>query len=327
MSERTTSVPAAARIPRFTAPVLGVALAVCYAAAMALDFEFDIGHFAPDSVFFHAAAVLGLIGCALSVFYAASLCGRTVFLSTPEPSPLSVFGGILAAGMAVLVFMQTLLGYGEAKASETLLTAGALSSAKLFLISAAVGLFLAAAVLLPLKKERRRAWYTLICILLGGLSVNIAMFAAYFDFSLPLNSPVRNFTTLMQAAVLLFLLSEARIALSSEPPELPPAFQFFASSACALFGIGIGGGGALWRLIRSLFFGSGILTRTPEPNLPMGRLILYFAVGCIAADRLLHSDIRLLTAEEIAENKRKAKEEAENKKNKSSRADGQPNTK
>ena len=71
-----------------------------------------------------------------------------------------------------------------------------------------------------------------------------------------------------------------------------------------------------------------ILSKTPEPNLPIARLLLCFALGCIAADRLLHAGVRLLTPEEIEENKRKAKEEAEKKKNKSSTAspeEGQTN--
>ena len=157
---------------------------------------------------------------------------------------------------------------------------------------------------------------SLICTLLGTLSVNIAMFGAYFDFSLPLNSPIRNFTTVCQASVLLFLLSEARLSLTPEdaPGELPAGYQFFASSACAVFGIGIGGGGALWQLIRSFSFGSEIIGKTPEPNLPVLRLALYLALGLIAADRLLRMSPRRLTPEEIAERRRIAREK-QNRKN------------
>ena len=95
--------------------------------------------------------------------------------------------------------------------------------------------------------------------------------------------------------------------------ELPAGYQFFASSACAVFGIGIGGGGALWQVIRSFSFGSEIIGKTPEPNLPALRLALYLAVGLIAADRLLRLSPRRLTQEEIAERRRKAREKAREK--------------
>ena len=324
MSDRTPSVPEplVSKIPRFTAPVIGVFVAVCYAAAMARDFEFDIGHFKPDSLFFHAAAVASVLGVLLSLFYALTTVGRTAFRAVPSPSPLSVFGGILGAAMSVLLPAKALLGYSADRASET---AESLSPVKLALIAALLGLFLAAALLLSLRADRRHAWYAVICTLFGGLSVNISMFAAYFDFSVPLNSPVRNFTTLCQAAALLFLLSEARIALASEdePAGLPPAFQLFASSACAVFGIGIGGGGVLWRLLRAFGAGGETLLHNPDPNLTTARLVLYLALGCIAADRLLASDLRLLTTEEIEENRRKAKEEKEKKKKRSSQEEAQ----
>ena len=331
MSEQTFAVPKAARIPPFLPPLFGTAAAVCYAAAMSRDFEFGLGHFSPSSVFFLAAVVFCALGCVLSLVYAASFAGRTVYRALPSPSPLSFFGAFLGAAMCVLIFMQNLLGYRTARAEEArdaadgLIVAGPLSSVKLYLIAAVLGLFLAAALLFPLLHKSRHAWYAVIAALLGVLSVNISMFAAYFDFSVPLNSPVRNFTTLTQGVVLLFLLGEARIALCEDPADLPPAFQYFSSAACAVFGIGIGGGGGVWQILRSFSFGSEILFKTPEPNLPASRLFLYAAIGCIAADRLLHSDIRLLTKEEIAENRRKAKEEKEKKKNKPSAADGQIN--
>ncbi|MBE6724675.1 MAG: hypothetical protein E7576_05680 [Ruminococcaceae bacterium] len=325
-SHRHASAPASDKRPAGFAlllsfPVLGVLLAVCYAAAMARDFEFDIGHFVRGSVFFHLAAAFGVIGALLAVGIAAFTAGRTAFTELPRPTPLSVFGGALGAILSVALFMQNLLGYRAALAAEE---TESLSPAKLFLASAVIGLFLAAALILSLSAERRHRWYALICTLLGAFSVNVAMFAAYFDFTVPLNSPVRNFTTVCQASVLLFLLGEARISLTAEDTvtELPPAFQLFTSGLCALFGIGVGGGGALWQILRSFSFGSEIVTKTPEPNLPAIRLALYFAVGVIAADRLLRTSLRRLTADEIAENKRKAKEEKEKSKKKYVPGDG-----
>ena len=309
-----SGVRGADRFFRLIPPVLGLLLAVCYTAAMSRDFDFAIGHFEPSSFLFGAAVFLGAAGAVLSVLSWILYTGRHALTALPAPSPLSLSGAVLGALLSVALCMQTLLNYGTARASET---AETLSPSKLFLISALFGLFLAVSLLLALSRGRRHRWYALICTLLGALSVNIAMFGAYFDFSLPLNSPVRNFTTLCHASVLLFLLSEARICLAAEdkPEDLPAGFQLFASSACAVFGIGIGGGGALWQLIRSFSFGSEIIGKTPEPNLPLLRLALYLAVGLIAADRLIHLSLRRLTPDEIAARRQAAREEKENKKN------------
>lgn len=320
----SSGVRGSASVFRLTPPILGILLAVCYTAAMSRDFDFSIGHFEPASFFFGAAVFLGAAGAVLSVLSWILYTGRHALTSLPAPTPLSLAGAVLGALLSAALCMQTLLNYQTARAAET---AETLSPSKLFLFSALFGLFLAIALLLALSRERRHRWYALICTLFGALSVNIAMFGAYFDFALPLNSPVRNFTTLCQASVLLFLLSEARIALTPEdkPDDLPAGFQLFASSACAVFGIGIGGGGALWQLIRSFSFGSEIIGKTPEPNLPVLRLALYLAVGLIAADRLLRLSLRRLTPEEIAARRQAAREEKENKKSAPSSGDKEQN--
>lgn len=291
---------------------LGAFLAVMYAFAMQFDFEYDIGHFERNSVFFVCAAAAAVLGLLLAVVAALS-SGKKVFDPLPAPSPLSCFGAVLAAAMCLLIFFRTLLSYAQSIPEE------GVTPEKLALGSAVLGLVLGVSVLLNLSPNQRGGKpLPLIAAVLGAFSVNLSMFAAYFDFTVPLNSPVRNLTTLTQAAVLLFLLSEARLVLVKDKMDLPVPFQMFTAVAAAVFGIGIGGGGALWRLIRSFSFGSEIVAKTPEPNLALTRLALYFAVGCIALDRLraAKDSLRRLTDEEIAEIERKAKEEKEKKKNK-----------
>ena len=319
MSDRKNAAPmsgvsASGAVLRLIPPVLGLLLAVLYCLAMSRDFDFSIGHFAADSVPFRAAVILGILGAAVSLLAGVCLSGRTAFTGLASPGPLSFAAAAAGAVLAAALCVRTLLRYSADLAEET---AESLSPTKLYLAAAVLGIFLSAALILSLFREKRHRWYALICTLFGGLSVNVAMFAAYFDFSVPLNSPVRNFTTLCQASALLFLLSEARLSLTREdvPGDLPTGFQTFASSACAVFCVGIGGGGAAWQLIRSLAFGSEILDKTPEPNLSFLRLALYLALGLLAADRLLHTDLRRLSPEEIAENRRKAREEKERKKN------------
>ena len=297
---------------RFAAPILGALLAVFYVLSMALDFESSIGHFDGSSVLFRCVIALSAAGIALAAVCAAPVNGKTAFTALPSPGPLSVFGTVLGACMALLHLIRLIVSFRADLAVET---AQSLSPVRLALAAALVGISLSAALPLSLSESRRRTWYGAVLMLLGALSVNLSMFAAYFDFSVPLNSPVRNLTTLAQAAALLFLLGEARLSLvpADEPASLPPAFQLFTSVCCAVFGIGIGGGGAIWRILSFLV---PSLAANPEPNLPLARLVLYAALGCVAADRLLKTGLRRLTEEEIEEARRRAKEEKQKKKNK-----------
>ena len=306
---------------RILFPVLGLLLAVLYPLAMSRDFEFSIGHFARGSVLFGLVTALSVCGILAAILSSLPFARGHALSSLPAPGPVSVFGAVLGACMAVWIPIRLISTYSLDLANQT---AQSLSPVKLALAAGLTGLSLAAALPLSLSDEKRRTAYGVILILAGALSVNISMFAAYFDFSVPLNSPVRNLTTLAQASVLLFLLAEARISLTpkEEPSSLPPSFQIFTSAVCAVFGIGIGGGGAVWQIARSFSFGSEIIGKTPEPNLLLARLALYLAVGCVAADRLWHTDLRKLTAEEIEEAKRRAEEEKKKKKNKSRPDDG-----
>ena len=282
---------------------LGLFLALMYALAMRFDFEYDIGHFRRSSFFFHAAAAAAAAGILLALA-AALLSRRKIFDPLPEPSPVSVFGGVMTAAMGVATAAFTMSSYMRSVPEE------GLTPAKMALASAVLGLCLAASALLGLSKEQRGGQAVpVVMAVLGTFSVNISMFAAYFDFSVPLNSPVRNFTTLCQAAVLLFLLSEARLTLVKGPDELPVPFQRFAETAAVTVGFGVSFGGLLYRL---MVIGSA---HSPEPNLPLPRLALYAALGFVAWDRLRagRRNLRDLTDEEIAEIKRKEKEKKNKK--------------
>ena len=277
---------------------LGLFLALMYALAMRFDFEYDIGHFSRTSFFFHAAAAAAAAGVLLALAE-AFLTRRKIFDPLPGSSPVSVFGAVMAAAMSVSAAVLTLSSYMRSVPEE------GLTPAKMSLASALLGLCLGASALLNLSKEQRGGQAVpVVTAVLGVFSVNLAMFAAYFDFSVPLNSPVRNFTTLAQAAVLLFLLSEARLTLVKGPDELPVPFQRFAETAAVTVGFGVSFGGVLYRL---MILGSA---HSPEPNLSLPRLALYAALGCIAWDRLLagRRNLRDLTEEEIAEIRRKEKE-------------------
>ena len=193
--------------------------------------------------------------------------GMKIYDPIPEPSPRSAFASVLAAAMCLLVLYDAV----RTAAAAVPTTAKTPSPENLGLWSAIAGLFLAASVLLGFFGENRGLkTIPVVCAVIGALSVNLAMFACYFDFTIPLNSPVRNFTTLMQAAILLFLFSEARLMIVKEPKELPPPFQLATEYAAVILGMGVSLGGILWRVIRMILAagGSDFFLAGPEPNLP-----------------------------------------------------------
>lgn len=311
----------------YIALALALVLGVCYALAMARDFDFRIGHFALDSIPFYIAAViagLGVLFTATAYFSA----GMKIYDPIPEPSPRSAFASVLAAAMCLLVLYDAV----RTAAAAVPTTAKTPSPENLGLWSAIAGLFLAASVLLGFFGENRGLkTLPVVCAVIGALSVNLAMFACYFNFTVPLNSPVRNLTTLMQAAILLFLFSEARLTLVKGPKELPVPFQIATQFAAVILGMGISLGGILWRLLRTVsaaFEPYSPLTAGPDPTLPLPRLVLYLALSLLALDRLLAGSkvIRSLTKEEIEEAERKAKEEKERKKRKK-KGEAEPETK
>ncbi len=291
---------------------LALLIAVTYLAAMLNDFEYTIGHFENGSVPFILCAVFTALAVCLLIVTAAAANRRTVYEDFPAPSPLGLFGASLGA---LLAFALAALALVHAKSMLSAVMSPemvGIPPEKLRFWSALLGLCLCASLILPFFEKYRRHPLTGILACLGALSVNLEMFAVYFDFSIPLNSPVRNFTVLAEASVLLFLVSEARLALAKKPAKLAPAYQLFASAAAASLGLGVALGAAVYRLAA---LGMDPVP-SPEPNLSLLRLAMYIGIGVLAADRLIASSklVRTMTPEEIAEAKRLEKEEKEKKK-------------
>ena len=102
------------------------------------------------------------------------------------------------------------------------------------------------------------------------------MFACYFDFTLPLNSPVRNLITIAQAGVMLVLLSEVRLALSHELRSTSP-FLVFTSAFAASAVLGISFGLCVYGFVSPDAAGMGI---------SVYRFACYFGVSLLALSRL-----------------------------------------
>ncbi len=256
-------------------PALAVVIAAAYLLAMKNDFEYDISHFKAGSaafLIFASAAVAALVVSAVS----ALLCGKKLNITAdPSPTPISLFGAILSIIVCIGIFI-TELKSGMADIELSKETVGRVTPILMMqLVGSILILFVGAAITLYCIDSQRGKTAHKIVSILAPISINLTMFACYFDFEQPLNGPVRNITTVVQCAMLLFLLSEARLAFGG---RLTSPFYVFSSAVTASVGMGFSLGGILFKIVD--------LTAA-DPNETFLRLGLYVAVSCIAIDRLL----------------------------------------
>ncbi len=257
-------------------PIIAALIAGTYYIAMKMDFDADIGHFARGSVPFIICVVLSVISGAVAVLSYYSAKKYDLERSDNVP-PTYVFGAVLAS---ILSFAVLFFGLRDMKL--TVLSAGGTFTSlsadnKLEFVSLLLSPTIAGAYILTLVKQTRNTWsHTLFCIF-AALCMNVYLFACYFDFSLPLNSPVRNYITVMDSAMLLFFLSEAKLSFVNEKNRVSYAFSYFASFLCSTITLGISLGMFLSRLLSPV-------VNDPQPNLL--KCAMYFAVSVTALARL-----------------------------------------
>lgn len=253
---------------------LAAVMAVAYFLALKFDFDFSIAHFSTDSFAFWLFAISAGVAAALAVVLTLACPKNATLSASPAPAPLSLFGGILAVIVSIFVFIAEMKSSREAIriAKETLGKAQPVLYMQL--IGSVMILALAAVIVLSCIEAQRGKTAHKIAAIIAPLSINLTMFARYFDFSQPLNGPVRNVTIMVHCAVLLFLLSEARLAFGD---RITARFYVFASSVAASIGLGLSLGGVIWNIVDS---------GSQNPGESIARLALYVAVGLIAIDRL-----------------------------------------
>lgn len=247
-------------------PVLAVIIAIAYFCAMRYDYDFTLSYFSADSVF--AAVVwVGICLAAALAIALALLMRKSEVSSGPDNSPLTLFGTVLGGLMALM-----LIAHGIRDIVNHSLT-GKAEIAALILLP-----FIAASLFLMNSTKYRGSNAHKICASLAALSVNMSMFACYFDFDIALNSSVRNLTTVVQASVLMFLISEARLAFGVPNERLRSGFYIFTSAITSSAVLGFTLGAIAFKVINP---------NPADPNLPIFRLAMYLALACIAADRLM----------------------------------------
>lgn len=270
--------PAKNKLLRIICPVLALIIGVSYFAAMKLDFDEDIGHFASGSVPFIVSIVFTVIAAVLS---AASYFSAKKY-DIVEDEGLSfiyVFGAVFASALSVTVLFTGLSDMRlTAIGSYGTFSVSVLSTQNKFeLVSLILSPALAVSYILSLFDKTRKSWVrTLFCIL-SSLCMIFYLFSSYFDFSLPLNSPVKNYLIVLYSSSLLFLLSEARLSFKAAENRASYAFTCFSSLLSSSAALGISLGMLAHRVFNPLI---------NDPNPSVLQCAMFFAVSLTAFARL-----------------------------------------
>lgn len=184
--------------------VLTLLAGISWGVTCLRGFDWGIGHIAGGSAWFAVTLVcliLGL-GCILMLTVPAR---RTRQYRFPAAGLAETFCSLFAAAMFGLRAIRLLYDqFTTAPSAAAMINTAALGRL------AAVGMFVCAAYFLCLGLGRRGAVMTVLSM--GScLGVMLVLFRDYFDFTLPLNSPLRNFAMLAWAALLLFFIAETRV--------------------------------------------------------------------------------------------------------------------
>ncbi len=249
--------------------ILGLVTAAALSCGLVLEFDAEIGHFAFGALSFYLTAAGVAAATAVSAFLGKYAQGKFSLTAFPDTAPLSTCASYFSAFLAIVTAAASLYDIYMINLG---VTASKLEIAAAFLLPA-----LSVSLILGAHEKYRTSVVRIVFALLAALAVNINMFACYFDFTLPLNSAVRNLITITQAGVVLLLLSEARLALSPETRATAPFFVFtsaFAASAVA--GISLG-------LCVFAFVSPNAVTM----EISVYRFACYFGIGMLGLSRLL----------------------------------------
>lgn len=258
---------------------LGIVIAPAYLIALLTDFEYSIHHFESGSVWFWIFTVAAFAAAAISAVLAL-LANRSVAIAKiPAPTPAALFAAIFGAVMCMGTFFTELNVSPAAIISPMEKVGGILS------------VFIALTLVLACLKKYRGSAFHRISAVLAVLSINATMFSCYFDFSEPLNGPARNITTIVQAAVLLLLISELRLLFGIAGKKITSILYVFSTCSAAALGFGFSLGGILYRIFAN---------NPADPNPSLFRLGVYLAISIFAADRALR--LPAISADPVKEN-------------------------
>lgn len=269
---------------------LAAVIAASFFLAMRNDFDYIIGHFDSASLSFgilkFAAIAAVIVSCALALVARKSAS----FADDPAETPITTFAAILTALMSVAGLVATALDISLGVAVDRFQTVS-------IILLPFVGISMILSLIPSLCRSRVRQ----ITAILAVLSVNFSMFSDYFDFTLPLNSPVRNLVTVMKSAALIYLLSEARFSFGKKSERATVPFFILTSGVAGSVSLGYSLGAIAFSLTSSA---------ADNPNPDIISLALYAAIGIHAIGRFA---ITVKSAGEYVEPKKEEKKKKSEK--------------
>ena len=160
-----------------------------------------------------------------------------------------------------------------------------------FIESAKLSIVIAIAVIATVIPKTSTSQIAQIALTLAVVAMALEILAAYFDQTLPLNSPVRYVTMLAEISMMFFFLSEARLAFGTtkvgeRETSARATFPFFvfANNTAAALALGFSAGALAHELIPG---GSHASTAQHPPVL---RLAMYASLGALALARAYSID-------------------------------------
>ncbi len=245
-------------------PLCALLTGVLWALTVLLGFDHDIGHIQPGCAWFYLLLIPLLAGVALTglLFLPAR---RVRQYRLPHTGVGETFTALFAAalfGFYCLREIYTLSTTPPPAASQSVLP-------NLGLPTAVVMIFCTLYLLLTGLGKRGLAlsW----CAMGSAAGCMLALFRDYFDFTLPLNSPLRHMNALILMALMLFFVTEARMHTDLWYTTVPYSTAVYAMTILITGGLGLG---------------QAILAATGNIHFSLIREMAYVAMGGLAFCRL-----------------------------------------
>lgn len=208
-------------------------------------FDWNIGHIGVGSVWFVLTLLCLAAGAVCGVLLAIP-ARRTRQFRLPAAGLPETFCGLFTAVLLGISGLRALYDqFTTPPAAASMINTGTLGKL------AAVGILFCALYFLCAGLGKRGVLMTVLSML-SCVGVMLVLFRNYFDFTLPLNSPLRNAATLAWAALLLFFIAEARSHVDLWYTDVP--FTVIAYHAVILLCGGFGLGQAIQAMLGSTQF-------------------------------------------------------------------------
>lgn len=202
---------------------IAVLMGTFLALAIGLDFDNSIGHFAVNSSFLYLFVGCSAFGILFGIFSAISAKKKEYSLTSPLQGGVEAWIFSFAAAFCALILFFTNIG--------AYINGNAASLPAIGVIVFLPGV--AAFFILSLFPSLCGGIYHGIAGIAACLFVNCSLFKIYFDFTLPLNSPIRNALVVMEAAFLASLLLQTRCIFKKIGA---PVFSFIRCITISLTG-------------------------------------------------------------------------------------------